>query len=342
MATKNEVKIMKMLLKAGADPNLLDQNNTSPLSRSIERSEVVMVKSLLSHGAMVGLKQVYKDHDSFLAARSGNLVRIKYLFKKGNVGLLNIRDKNGNTLMHMAAECGHQNVVEFLLKKGALINRKNSEGNTPLHLSVSNRKSNALAFMVKKGANVNARNNSGESPLHLAVWSTVYVEKLLDAGADINARDNFSDTPLNHAVENDNIKSVDKLLKCGADVNYRGFYGQTALHKASHNEEMVALLLHHHADFNIIDDFGNTSLQACTEHGNAASLKLLIEAGAEVNTANDLGETPLHRSVERNSSELVHVLVSNGARVDIQNNIGVTPLHLAADCFQDADFTVAS
>ena len=84
--------------------------------------------------------------------------------------------------------------------------------------------------------------------------------KLLDAGADINARDNFSDTPLNHAVENDNVKAVDKLLKSGADVNIRGFYGQTALHKATHNKEMVALLLHHNADFEAIDDFGNTAV----------------------------------------------------------------------------------
>jgi uncharacterized protein len=340
MAIKNDVKILKTLLKAGADPNLLDQNNTTALSRAIERSDVSMVKSLLSHGAMVGLKRVYKEHDIFLSARSGNLVRIKYLFKNSSEDLIRIRNKTGNTLLHLSAECGHQKVIEFLLKQGAEINRKNHEGNTPLHLAVSARKPHALSLLVKKGANVNARNNAGEAPLHYAVWSTNMVEKLLDAGADINARDNFSDTPLNHAVENDNEKSVDKLLKCGADVNIRGFYGQAALHKATYSQEMVVLLLHHGADIEAIDDFGNTPILACAEHGKVESLELLIQAGVNINMKNDLGETALHRAVERSSLSFVTALVNNGAHADLQNNVGVTPLHLAADFVQDADFTV--
>ena len=48
MAGSNDTQILKMLLKAGADPNLLDQNNESPLLRATERSELPMVKSLLS------------------------------------------------------------------------------------------------------------------------------------------------------------------------------------------------------------------------------------------------------------------------------------------------------
>ena len=338
----SEVKIMKMLLKAGADPNLLDSNNTSPLLRAIERSDLSMVKSLLSHGAMVGLKKVFKEHDIFLSARNGNLVRIKYLFKKAEdeTQFLTIRDKGGNTLMHLASECGHLNVMEYLMKQGADINRKNHEGNTPLHLAVSNRKRNTVALLLKKGADVNARNNSGESPLHHSIWSSVMIEKLLDVGADINARDNFGDTPLNHAVESECIKGAEKLIASGADLGAKGFYGQTALHKACNSQELITLLLNSGADTEDVDDFGNTVIITAAEHGTVQSLKTLIEKGADVNAVNDMGDTALHRAVERASTKMVVMLLNAGARPDQQNNVGVTPLHIAANSMADADFTV--
>jgi ankyrin repeat protein len=339
MAT--EVRILKMLLKAGADPNLLDCKNSSPLSRAIERSDLSMVKSLLSHGAMVGLKRVYKEHDIFLATRKGNLVRVKFLFKaKPEAHYLNYRDNSGNTLMHLASEYGHPDLMEFLIKRGAEINRKNHEGNTPLHLSVSNRKRQAVALLLMKGVDINARNNSGETPLHLSIWSTVMIEKLLDVGADIDARDNFGDTPLNHAVESDCLQGAEKLVHLGADLDARGFYGQTALHKACNSKELIHMLLNNKAETEAADDFGNTPIIATSEHGSVDALKLLIEKGANVNAVNDLGDTSLHRAVERRASKMVVTLLKSGARPDRQNNVGVTPLHLAADCIPDADHTV--
>ncbi|WP_419214827.1 ankyrin repeat domain-containing protein [Wolbachia endosymbiont of Rhagoletis cingulata] len=51
---------------------------------------------------------------------------LSYLFS------VSIGDKvNGVTLLHIAARCGHLNVVEHLIEKGAKIN-----GSTPLHMAV--------------------------------------------------------------------------------------------------------------------------------------------------------------------------------------------------------------
>lgn len=331
----DERRILKMLLKAGADPNKLDCKNNSPLLSAIERSDVSMVTSLLSHGAQVGLKRVYKEHDIFLATRKGNLVRVKYLLKKNGESYLSFRDVNGDTLLHIAAEYGHTGLMEFLLKRGVDINKKNHEGNTALHLAASNRKRHCVSLLIVKGALLNARNNSGETPLHLSIWSSIMIEKLIDGGADADARDNFADTPLNHAVESECLKGAEKLIQLGADLEARGFYGQTALHKAGNSPELVQMLLGFKASTEAIDDFGNTPIIAIAEHGCSEVVRLLIEKGANVNAVNDLGDTALHRAVERRESKMVANLLNHGAHSDQQNNVGVTPLHLAAICMED-------
>ncbi|NQZ57543.1 MAG: ankyrin repeat domain-containing protein, partial [Lentisphaeraceae bacterium] len=234
MADKNELKMLKMLLHAGADPNLLDKNNASPLMRAIDSCEPAMVKYLLSHGAMVGLKRVFNKHELFLAIRQGNLVRVRYVFKKYSADLLKYRNKGGDTALHIAAEFGQTAIASFLLKTGADINRKNNSGDTALHLSVLNRKKNTVALLIKKGADVNVRNNSGETPLHGSVWCKSLVEKLIDAGADVDARDNFGDSPLNHAIESECYSVVEFLIQSGTQFSTKGFYGQSSLHKSVH------------------------------------------------------------------------------------------------------------
>ncbi|CAL2247902.1 unnamed protein product [Prunus armeniaca] len=49
-----------------------------------------------------------------------------------------LKNSNGENILHVAARCGKDNLVKYFLKKGEfrmLINQKDSNGNTPLHLA---------------------------------------------------------------------------------------------------------------------------------------------------------------------------------------------------------------
>lgn len=44
-------------------------------------------------------------------------------------------DQNGRAALHLAAELGHEAVVDLLLESNAFVNVRNKNGMTPLHLA---------------------------------------------------------------------------------------------------------------------------------------------------------------------------------------------------------------
>ncbi len=77
----------------------------------------------------------FSQEGIFEAVRSGDLEKIKRLVKKENV---NLKDFEGASLLHVAAEFSHTEVVRFLIDSGADVNAKNLNGWTPLHLAARN------------------------------------------------------------------------------------------------------------------------------------------------------------------------------------------------------------
>jgi ankyrin repeat protein len=69
----------------------------------------------------------------------------------------------------IAAQCGHLDVVKFLVKQQAEVNAKNTGGWTPLHLAAQNGHLDVVKFLVEQQAEVNARlDTDGWTPLHSA------------------------------------------------------------------------------------------------------------------------------------------------------------------------------
>lgn len=63
-----------------------------------------------------------------------------------------IIDSAGRSLLHFAASCGRKKVVQWLLKKGALINGRDLEsGYTPLHRCIFYGKINVAVNLIQLG-----------------------------------------------------------------------------------------------------------------------------------------------------------------------------------------------
>ena len=63
------------------------------------------------------------------AVQAQDLVSATSLIKKG--GCINAKDKDGNSVLHLAASNGDFDMVKLLVENGAEILAKNSLGNTP-------------------------------------------------------------------------------------------------------------------------------------------------------------------------------------------------------------------
>ena len=84
---------------------------------------------------------------------------------------------------------------------------------------------NLVAFLLEKGADVESLDFEGKTPLELAVGqqNVAVVEMLLGKGADPNqcGRKRWGSWPLGVAVNKQNLPMVHLLLKHGADLHYR-------------------------------------------------------------------------------------------------------------------------
>jgi len=100
--------------------------------------------------------------------------------------LLNMKDKEGRTLLHLAVESADRDIVELLLNKGAKLDEKDDEsGFTALHHAARLGNRNAAELLIAMGADLNAKDKQGHTPLYVAANHDYKVaELLMSKGAD--------------------------------------------------------------------------------------------------------------------------------------------------------------
>lgn len=135
------------------------------------------------------------------------------------------------TLLHMAARWGREDLAELLINGGADLESKNELDERPLHVAAKYGRPTVVALLLARGANVAATiSPTASTPLHAAACGLGGQEKiearlevaklLLTAGADVNAREYGSGfTPLRCATHNlsRNKAMADLLFAYGAD-----------------------------------------------------------------------------------------------------------------------------
>ena len=81
---------------------------------------------------------------------------------------VNVRNKEGQAPLHLAAERGYVRVIELLIERGADVDARDNGGNTLLHYAARGCKAAAAKLLLKRGANPTAKNANGETPLDVA------------------------------------------------------------------------------------------------------------------------------------------------------------------------------
>ena len=210
----------------------------------------------------------------------------------------------GESLIGLAARCGHKDIVVALLDAGADANAKD----TPIVVAAGNDKSSIVAI-------------------------------LLDRGVDIDQRNAYGDTPLLSAVRSGRVDTCRLLLARGANVNDAGGDGfASPLHVAlylNHSNaefEIVSLLVHHGA--NLECTMGTktlTPLCRAAMYCESDIVRLLVENGANVHCVTGDERTLLHCFALADSEcELISYLIGKGVRLDCKNKADQTAVHVAA------------
>ena len=108
---------------------------------------------------------------------------------------VNIKGNEQRTPLHIAALCGHSELIESLIRKGALIS-SDINGATPIHLAAQKGHNKTIEVLLKNGSNINCQDSLGWIPLHWAAFSNnkETMQLLIDKGADETIEDNVNIT----------------------------------------------------------------------------------------------------------------------------------------------------
>ncbi|XP_045446930.1 nuclear factor NF-kappa-B p110 subunit [Melitaea cinxia] len=215
--------------------------------------------------------------------------------------LFEMRLSNGDTFLHMTL-CSNQPSLEYIVKlihsvkMFKLLNLKNDEMQTVLHLAIVYNLPRLVSFLVSKGCHPMEEDSEGNNAIHYAVVYESCIGPLLDAiknyhvhNCDINAFNNEKQTALHVAAVYGSAESAEKLLAHGASLAARDAAGRTPLHLAAYDDcrAVAAALLGATAasTIDMLDGNGYTALQiVCEGEMRANTLeiaKLLLEKKAD-------------------------------------------------------------
>jgi ankyrin repeat protein len=148
---------------------------------------------------------------------------------------LSAKNRDGETLLYVAAEKGQIEMARVLVARGADAKSRTPNGETVLHAASMIESAALMNDLIQAGAEVNAANNDGETPLQWAALTGTFlaVKALADAGADLNIQDTrLGNTPLHAAVSHDDIVLIHYLLSRNVRTDLRNNQGLTALELA--------------------------------------------------------------------------------------------------------------
>jgi len=184
-----------------------------------------------------------------LAVRDGNFNLVEQLTRRRPRLVSSEMGRARSTPLHLAAECGDEQMVRLLLERGAEVDRKDRFGLTPLYHAARlglEEHCDVAELLIGRGADVCARSKFGETPLHAAAgWGSEKMVLLLVVhGALVDDRNDRGQTPLHKAAETGHVQAAAVLLGKGADVDAKDRTGRTPLQLATRkgHREVAELL----------------------------------------------------------------------------------------------------
>ena len=181
--------VVRLLVERGADVNALDGSRIAPLHSVASRGHLEAASLLVARGARLDARMADGATPLHLAARNGHAEVAGWLFEKG--APLDARDGSEDSPLHAAARADKWTVVELLAgrvpaKRVAVLNVRDFDGSTVLHLASRSGRTDTVARLASQGADLDFRNTLGQTAYNLAEQGgfTELTALLAQKGAD--------------------------------------------------------------------------------------------------------------------------------------------------------------
>ncbi|KAJ8680398.1 hypothetical protein QAD02_016185 [Eretmocerus hayati] len=364
------IELVKQLIEAGADVNAIDCEGNSCLHYAVENEkcrEVVPV--LLNAGAELDLMNKHQDSPLSIAVKVNNFEAVEILIQHG----ADIKTCNsaGNTCLHLAGDdatfclllnagctsslnqiskCGCSpllSAVEFcevetlirIIQGGADINFTHQDdpwyachrhNRTPLGVAVSEKRDVIVEVLLQHGANPNKIEKfpSGFDEMSILLKAVLYCEEnilklLITYGADI-----CNDVePFKAVMRNRDLREINVFLDEFRRRKVRMPTRDPPLHLSLENQRDEVFTFILESNLNDLDEKngdGFTALHTAIAKQKIERARVLLDYGADVNTVDNSGKSILSAAIANIDFECVILLLSHGSisnwRVEMTNH----------------------
>jgi ankyrin repeat protein len=299
----------RVLIDRGASMAAEDLSLDTPLALAELVHQQAIAELLRSKGATV------RARDISWAALNGDRVRIEELIKDGVD--VSAPAERGQTPIVLAMSSGNEEIVPFLISKGAKVDVTMPEGGRQaIHFAAAWELRETFEQLVAAGAKKDARDENGATPLLVAarhaspeMIAWLIDQQRLDPRAETTRP---AENALHLAARSGNIEVVKALLDRGMAAGAPSSDGTVALHSAAggNSVAVVKLLLERDpGSLMAADDWGWTPLHQAARSGNLAIIRLLLSKGAKVDVLTKSEKTPASIALANDHRDAARLLV---------------------------------
>ncbi|CCT73748.1 related to ankyrin [Fusarium fujikuroi IMI 58289] len=252
-----------------------------------------------------------------------------------------VKDDFGRTPLPYAAEYGHKDTVELLMKHTDTdTDFADEQGRTPLSWAAGRGHVDVLKVLLNCPAvSANSKDSHSQSPLSWAarMGAASAVRYLITRNeVDKESRDRSGQTPLSWAAYNGHLEITMMLAESpGVDIDSKDDFSQTPLSWAAHNGHIgvVAYLLSTSRVSADTPDADNRTPLSWAAHNGHASVVRLLASRSDVNAdkKDNSGQSPLSWAAREGHIDVVEFLTTlDDVQIHAADRRGNTALKWAA------------
>ncbi|KAH6885199.1 ankyrin repeat-containing domain protein [Thelonectria olida] len=326
----NNLESVRVLLKAGVDPNAKKDGVYTPLCTSIRDDRPDIFHLLLSNGADPNTPA--SEYPAFKCITHNRLHFLAPLVAAG----ASLTSPKG--IVETAVAVNNLQALNWLLDQGMNPNEKSPKGHSPLTTAIRENRVEMVDLLLARGADPNVRGQDwpvcmavrnppilkrilsvlaeprafkGVMEMAVVAGQLESVKLLINAGVSVEDKNGGVFSPLTSAIREDRRDIVTFLVnEGGADVNAPGEHLPVvkALRRYREDTEILEFLIDHGADPNKLYRGWNGIMQI-VENGDENVLRLLAEkCGFDLEVRDELGRTVTEIAASRGWDEAVEIL----------------------------------
>ena len=348
---ENDANKLTKMIGLGADVNMVNSDNRSPLMLAVKGKQIDCLKVLIANNAEIDLANKYGYTALMFAAWYGKLEAVKYLAENG--ANIEFQTNGGATSLMEAATNAQLDVMRYLIDKGAKVDAQDKYGETALMKAVKRGHDiNVINYLINHGASISLPNKYGETALQIAkieghdeimeylktLGGSIDTEAIVaprndtvvnfpeindsgfaeevksESAVNMTAFDNANDVINNTIIEEKDDSAIIEQIFEAIDVNSMG---------------VLKNLINNGANVNCKDNYGWTPLMVAVRQNKVRIVEYLLEAGADVNCVSVSGWTSLRIAASSGFTQLAKILIAAGADIHFKNEKGETALSSA-------------